>query len=161
MHTFGLLWCLLSWSSHKKHQGGFKNAVDKRRVSEMLSAIYSNGIHKQCELSIELVDAWEMTWPRPANRYDVEIVKLKVRRGGVLYFKSWFDCCYIHSAPGGVLGPIPLGSWDLVHLAGRPPRPAQPIWLAWPACPARLAWMAHRTPWRGWCPRIPAPLIGR
>ena len=104
MHTFGLLWCLLSWSSHKNNQGGFKNAADKRRVSQLLSAIYSNGIQKQCELDIELVDAWEMTWPRPANRDDVEIVKLKVRRGGVLDFKSWFDCCYLDSAPGGVLG---------------------------------------------------------
>lgn len=111
MHTFGLLWCLLSWSSHKQISGGFKAAADKRRVSQMLKAIYTHGIQKQCELDIELVDVWEMTWPRPANREDVETVKLKVRRGGVLDFKSWHDACFREHAPGGVLGPARQRMW--------------------------------------------------
>ena len=77
----------------------------------MLSSFYSHGIQKDCVLDIELVDAWEMTWPRPANRDDAEIVQLRVKRGGVLDFKSWFDCCYNHSAPGGVLGPAKQRLW--------------------------------------------------
>ena len=100
-----MLWLLLAWSSKNQNKGGLKAASDRRRAGDLLKALYTNGIQKNVQLDIELVDEWESTWPRPVNRTDVERVQLLIRRGGVLDLGSWNAACHQHMALGGVLGP--------------------------------------------------------
>ena len=106
-----MLWLLKAWSSAKQNKGGLSKAADKHKAADLLKALFTHGIQKNLELDIELVDEWEVTWPRPGARADVERVKLLVRRGGYLDFRAWHDSCYQDRAPNGVLGPARMRMW--------------------------------------------------
>ena len=77
-----------------QNKGGLKAASDRRRAGDLLKALYTNGIQKNVQFVIELVDEWECTWPRPLNRTDVDKVQLLIKKGGVLDLGSWNAACH-------------------------------------------------------------------